>query len=201
MTQKALAICGIIGPPIYAIVVITLGSLWTGYSHVTQSMSELGSVGAPHAVVMNTVGFPLLGILLMTFALGLYRGLRNGKSAGIGCTLVALSGGAVLMTGIFPCDAGCVDVTKIGTTHSVFATISALTMMFAPLAVLPALGSDSRWRNYALFSLIIGIAVAISSALYGFTVFQAWEGVMQRLSMGIALLWIEVMAIKLLSLS
>lgn len=46
-TQRLLAICGIIGPVSYAIVLITLGSLELGYSHVTQTMSTLGAAGAP----------------------------------------------------------------------------------------------------------------------------------------------------------
>ncbi|UCG82921.1 MAG: DUF998 domain-containing protein [Dehalococcoidia bacterium] len=201
MAQRLLAISGVLGPPIYAILVITLGALWPDYSHVKQSMSELGSVGAPHALVMNTAGLQLLGILLTAFALGLHRGLGSGRSARIGCSLVAISGIAIFMTGVFQCDAHCIDTTKIGITHSIFATISALAMMLSPFALLPALGNDSRWRRYVLFSLMIGIMVAILSGLYGLDVFEQWKGVMQRLSLGVALLWIEVMAIKLLRLS
>ena len=48
-TLSLLAVCGITGPVIYAVVVIILGLLRLGYNHVTQIMSELGEVGAPNA--------------------------------------------------------------------------------------------------------------------------------------------------------
>ena len=41
-TQKILAIGGIIGPIIYAIVLTIVGLLRPGYSHISQVMSELG---------------------------------------------------------------------------------------------------------------------------------------------------------------
>ena len=105
-TQRLLAICGIIGPISYAIVVIILGFLQPGYSHVTQSMSELGEVGAPNAIIMNTAGFPLLGLLMIAFAFGLHRGISEGKGSKIGPALVALSGAALVITAIFTCDPG-----------------------------------------------------------------------------------------------
>lgn len=65
-----LAVCGISGPVIYAVVVIILGLLRPGYNRVIQVMSELGEVGAPNAIIiMNTVGFPLLGIQIIAFGL------------------------------------------------------------------------------------------------------------------------------------
>jgi hypothetical membrane protein len=201
MTRQLLALCGMIGPILYAIMVVVLGSLWPGYDHVTQSMSELGAVGAPHAIYMNTMGFPLLGALLIAFSLGLYRNVRKGKSTKIGCALIATSGFALIMTGIFPCDASCIDITNTGTTHSIFATISALVMMVAPLVLLPALGNDIRWHNYTYFSLIVGLIVCVLSAVYGLYLVRVDEGIMQRLSMGMALFWVEIMAMKLFTLS
>jgi len=54
--------CGIVGPTTYAIVLTALGVLWPGYNPVRQYMSELGAVDAPHAFVMNILGFQVLGI-------------------------------------------------------------------------------------------------------------------------------------------
>jgi len=108
-TQKLLAFCGIIGHVTYAIVLFTLGFIQPDYNCFTQLMSELGAVNAPYSLIMNTVGFPLLGILILAFALGLQRCIKG--SFKIGPVLIALSGASLVMTGIFPCDPGCVDVT------------------------------------------------------------------------------------------
>jgi len=200
-SQRLLAICGIAGPILYTTVVIILGFLEPDYNHAAQSMSELGAVGARYAIIMNTAGFPLLGLLIIAFALGLDRGIRDGKGAKIGPALVAVSGAALVMTGIFRCDPGCVDVTMVGTTHSVFAVIAAFAMLLAPLAISPRLKRDNRWESYLAYSVTTMVVALLVTAVYGFNVFESWNGALQRISMGIPLIWVEVMALKLLRLS
>jgi hypothetical membrane protein len=126
-TLKYTAICGILGPIIYAIVIGVMGALYPGYSHISQSMSELGATGAPHAVIINTLSFPLLGLFFFIFAFTVHRSIEKNKASLIGPCLVVLSGFSLVMTGIFQCDPGCVDVSWRGRTHSVFATIAAVS--------------------------------------------------------------------------
>ncbi|NWF86915.1 DUF998 domain-containing protein [Candidatus Bathyarchaeota archaeon] len=73
-----LAICGIVGPIIYTIVLTVFGFFWPGYNPISQYMSELGAVDAPHAIVMNVLGFQLLGIFMIGFGFGLYRSISKG---------------------------------------------------------------------------------------------------------------------------
>ena len=138
-----LAICGIIGPILYTIVVITLGLLRPGYNHVTQFMSELGEVGAPNATIMNTARFTLLGLLMTAFAFGLHRGISEGKGSKIGPALVAVSGAGLVLSEIFPCDPGCVNESFVGITHEVFAMIAAFAMILALLTIYQRLRKDS----------------------------------------------------------
>ncbi len=195
-TLKFLAVCGIIGPITYVIVLVTLGFLQPDYNCVKQSMSELGAIGAPYALIMNTIGFPLLGLLIIAFALGLHRGIKGRLKTGP--MLMVLSGFSLIMTGIFPCDPGCVDVTISGLFHSIFATIAAFSMILAPLFLLPRLKKDRRWQGYVNYSIVSLIAATLVSAMYGSMAFEQWTGVLQRISMGIMLLWVEIMAIRLL---
>jgi len=162
-------------------------------------MSELGEVGEPNAIVMNTMGFPLLGLLLIAFAIGLHRGISEGKGSILGSSLVMLSGVGLIGSGIFPCDQGCVDVTIISKIHSISATIAAFAMIFAAFAISYRVRNDHLWEDYHLYSLLTGVVTAIVASAY--MVFEPWLGVFQRLSMGVSLLWIEVMAIQLLRLS
>jgi hypothetical protein len=89
----------------------------------------------------------------------------------------------------------------VGITHSVFAMISAFAMMLAPLALCPRLYRDRLWQGYLYYSLATVIVAGLISAVYGFNFFEPWNGALQRASMGVALLWMEVMAIRLLRLS
>ncbi len=200
-TQSLLAICGIIGPVIYTIIVIIMGFLHPDYNHVTQYMSELGAVGAPYAVIMNTLGLPLLGLLTIFFAIGLHRDIGDSKDSKIGPFLIAVSGTALVMTGIFPCDPGCADVTFVGNMHSAFATIAGVGMFLAPIALYPRLRSDQRWQGYLVYSLATVVLAGIISAVFGLKIFEEWTGALQRISMSLLLLWMEVIAIRLLRLS
>jgi len=105
------------------------------------------------------------------------------------------------MTGIFRCDPGCQAVTVIGTTHSVFATIAALAMIFGMFAIGPRMHNDSRWRGYVSYTLATVVVTMVVSALFAADVFEEWHGALQRISMGLGLVWAEVMAFRLLRLS
>ena len=205
-TQRLLAICGIIGPILFTIVVIILGLLRPGYDRIAQSISELGEVGGPNAIIMNTVGFALLGLLMIAFAVGLHRGINEGKGSKIGPALLALSGAALVMAGIFSCYPAGVDTPMVGIIHYVFITIYASAMVLAPLALSPRLRRDRLWQSYVAYSLVTVVVAGALSALfvitvYVFDIFEPWKGILQRVSMVVPPLWMELMAIRLLRLS
>jgi len=85
--QKILAICGIIAPIIFAIIVIISGLLRPDYNQLVNFVSELGAVGAPNAIIQR-INFMLLGILIVAFTFGLHRGIGNGKGSIIGPLLI-----------------------------------------------------------------------------------------------------------------
>jgi hypothetical membrane protein len=196
-TQRLLAVCGIVGPIAYAVVVATLGFLQEGYSHVRNTMSELGADDAPYAIVMNTAGLPLLGLLMIAFALGLHRGIGDGRGSKVGPASFATSGVSLTMTAVFQCDPGCEDVTTVGTLHSAFATVAAVATILGLLAIFVRFRGDAAWHGYAAYTLATVVATVALSALYGFA-FEAWEGALQRVSMALPLIWVEVLAVRLL---
>jgi hypothetical membrane protein len=200
-TQRLLAICGIIGPVSFAIVLITLGSLEPGYSHVTQAMSTLGAPGARYPLIMNIAGLGLLGLMMVALAVGLDRGIRDGKSSKFGPGLIAVSGVAVMMLGVFHSEPGAEDPTAMGTTHGVFVRIAGFALLLAPLAISPRLKKDERWHSYVAYSLGTVVVAIVVAVLYASNVFESWKAVIERIAMAVSLIWIEVMAIKLLRLS
>jgi hypothetical membrane protein len=196
-----LAACGIVGPITYAIVLTVLGSLWSGYDPISQYMSELGAVDAPHAIVMNALGFQLLGIFMIGYGFGLHRGISKGWDSKIGVALIVISGVNMVLVGFFPCDPGCLNVSSTGIRHSITATISSLAMTFGMLVVSTRLRKDGRWRSYWVFTLAFAVVATFLSPLPMFPIFGPCAGLLQRLGMGLALFWMEVMSIKLLRLS
>jgi hypothetical membrane protein len=188
---------GIIGPILYALVLFTLGVLEPGYDPISQSMSELGDVDAPYALIMNTLGFPLLGVFFILFSVGVQLDISSGKGSRIGPFMIALSGLFLILAGIFPCDAGCIDVTIIGGMHSLFATLAAIIMIPVPLAIIPRIHSDKAWRHYIWFSWMVVILSSFFAILYMLPELEGWTGFLQRLAMSVPLVWVVVTAIKI----
>jgi hypothetical membrane protein len=199
-TQQGLAICGIIGPIFFTIVLIILGFLHPEYNHITQYISELGAVDAPYALIMNTLGFTLLGILIIAFAFALEYGVKNENGLKIGPILVAISGISFGLCGIFICDSGCIPISTIGFIHGYTCFIALYALILAPFFMFYRLASDDRWKNYHIYSLTIAVIALFMTILSKLHVFDNSIGLLQRLSYIIPFFWLEIMSIKLLQL-
>jgi hypothetical membrane protein len=192
--------CGILGPIIYTMVLLNLGFFTSDYNHITQYMSELGAVDAPNALMMNVLGFMVLGCLLILFSIALDQGISEGPAGRLGPLLVFISGLAMILVGFFPCDPGCKNVSMIGLIHGNIAFIAQFALVGAPLFLLFRLDEDDRWSRYVLFSFIVVIIGAMLGVLFRLNVLEEWVGLMQRLSFGVLFVWVEVMAIKVFRL-
>jgi len=195
-----LSICGIIAPALYTIVVIVLSFLWSDYNPVAQAISELGGPDAPNAIIMNTVGFALTGILITAFAYGLHRGINEGRGSKIGPALVAVYGLGMVGVGLFPWDKA--NLASSATMmHSVFGWIHWIAITLAPLVIARRFKNDHKWKSYRLYGWATGLVTAVLIVIYLLTAAGAYGGVIQRMVVGAQLLWIEIMAIRLLRLS
>ena len=193
---RVLSVGGIIGPVSYTIVVVVLGLLWPGYSHVTQAISELGGVGAPSAIIMNTAGFALTGILIIVFAVGLYYGLDKGSGSKVGPALVAVYGLGMFGVAFFPWDK--VNLASFTSTmHSLIGWPQLIGLTLGLLVLAHTFKNDLRWNNYWVYTLSTGLLTAVFIVIYVFIGVEGYMGVLQRIIIGAQLLWIEIVAIKL----
>lgn len=202
--QILLAVSGILGPILFTIVWVVLGSIQPGYDHLTQTISELGAVGAPNAIIMNAIGIVPAGLLIVAFALGLHRGISGEKRSKIGPALLALVGVGVVALGIFPGDPA--ELESFTTLMHVWVGIllSLFGLWLAPLVIARRLKEDIRWQSYRRYSLATG---AVLLGLLGLTlavspgVLEPIGGLLNRLGPGVLFLWVVVMAIHLLRLA
>ncbi len=194
-----LAIGSILGPVILIFTVMVLGFIRPDYSHSMQLMSELGEVGAPNAVFMN-LATAILGISILTFALGLYN-IARGTSGKIGSIITLVGGICMIGGGIFPCDPGCEPVSFIGNLHETLSLIGFSAVIFAPLAISQEFTHSELWRRYRMYSLMTGVLTALLVPVFLSETLPLWNGAIQRLMLGILLLWMEVISIKLLRIS
>jgi len=198
--QKILAICGIIAPIIFAIIVIIAGLLRPDYSHLTNFVSELGAVGAPNAI-MQRINFVLVGILIVAFTFGLHRGIGEGKGSIIGPLLIAIFGLSAVVSGIFSTDP-IQPGSFSDTMHSMSSAIGSTAAIIAFFIIPIRLEQDILWRRYRYLSIVIAVvAIVVSVVGTGLLGVLGAPGLAQRLFMAVLFLWIEVMAIRLFQIS
>ncbi len=182
---RLLAICGIVGPILFIVVILVFGLLRPGYDPIRQYMSELGEIDAPNAIAFNMAAF-LLGLMMIAFAFGLHRGISEGKGSKLVPILIAVSGVGWVGASIFRCDVGCLNESVTGTMHGLIGMFAVLPLLIAPLAILPRLKKDNRWQSYRPFSLIMGaLAVPFFCVMFSAEISPALEpyrGLLQRLT-------------------
>src|SRR5260370_39971960 len=158
------AFAGVGGPILFVLVFTLAGLRRPGYSPRSQAVSDLG-VG-PNAWLQNA-DFVVFGLLLITFAIGFYQGMRSVISRGwlVAClVLLILSGVGIINGGIFTEDPTTVIVHWIG---------SFLLAFLSPLIVFFIGGwqwsRDPTLRIASRSSLITGVmTIALVASVFAF---------------------------------
>jgi hypothetical membrane protein len=199
-----LALCGIVAPVVFVLLVIVAGTFYPGYSHITQAISELGGVGAPNPLIQNT-NFFVVGVLIVAFALGLRRNLTGAGRSALGATLVAAFGFVLVVHAVVPCDVGCEFVSPAGATHNITGLAGFLSVIAGILLLSRVFALDPDWRSYRGYSVltaVVGLASLVSwIALAKAARIEVMNGSLQRVFAGTILLWVEVVAVRLFVLS
>ena len=195
--SRYLAFGAIIGPIIFTIVAFSLASIRPGYSHISQLFSELGEIGAPNAIVMNTLGTPILGVSVILFSLALKQVLERTRTSQSGVLVVLIGGICLILGGLFPCDPGCIPVTFSGKMHELVSNIGFSGIILAPLLLSVHFRTSISWKKYWFPTLMVGVFTVILVPLYLTDFFVSWNGFVQRLLLANLLIWIEAVAFKI----
>jgi len=170
------------------------------YNSVKETLSVL--VYTPQGWV-QTLNFCLFGILIMLFTPGFYYGIRHQRGLNISLVLIFLMGLGMLLIGVFPTDDGN-SITMHGLIHQY--TVRAVGLMF-PLAcalMIPSLKSDLRWKGLAIYTGVAGASVFILIIIWILLVISglmsAVTGLYERVFVANTVLWLEIMALRLLFL-
>ena len=189
--KKFSALCGIVAPILLFFIVIILGFLNPGYSHIIEGISGLGAIGEPNAMIMNLFGFFIVGILIIIFSSGLHKGINNGKESRTGMIFLILCGIFFMLIGFFK-----IGVSEIVTRiHSLAALASFLFGGIGIVIISRKFKKDPYWKKYSFYSFITGL-ITIFSIFAGRL--SIYGGLRQRFFLMVFFLWVEIIAIKLL---
>ena len=195
--QRFYAICGILAPIIFWVLVIVESLLRPSYSQYYNFVSDLG-VG--HLAILQNINFIVFGILTIIFALGLKNALPTpmGRSLKAGVWMVILFAIGVGLAGIFPESYLSANPHNIVSATAFVAIIAAQLLMWQGLKN----GDSTGWGRYATYSLISGLISIILviilkiAILYGF-----YPGLSQRAFLIVSWVWVGITGIKLYRLT
>jgi hypothetical membrane protein len=194
--QRFFALCGIIVPILFTLLVIIESLLRPGYSQIFNDVSDLGL--GPYALIQN-INFIVFGLLSIGFAIGLGYNLpyRAGKAVK---WLVIVFGLCIILAGVTLFSVGA-DVTyaKDVVSHGLVSAIAFLVIIVAQFLTWQALrGSDDVvWGRYRTYSLISGLLSIITLLILSYTQFSLYHGATERLFIAVWLIWIEITALKM----
>ena len=207
MSHKSLRILGIIAPITYIITVILGGAITTGYSHAVQAISELTATGSQHKTLLDIL-FSGYNIMLIGFGVGFHQYV-NGKpspqrfgKAGSWCLI--LIGVMGLSTNLFfPMDPRGVSPTLIGSIHLVLAGLLSLGTILTTLFIGVWFLQQPGDKIFGTISFIACAVIVITGGLAAAAAASASPimGIVQRMTIGVFMLWILILGIKLTSFS
>jgi len=152
-----------------------------GYSHLRQYISELGSVSAPHGVVVSWLGFFPAGLLLMLACAVAALTFRRTPLTLLGLACLAWYAFGLVAGAVFPCDAGC-RPDDPSFSQLVHDFVAGTGYLIAPVAAF-LLGSQAlQWPGAmpaAIGAFLCGALIVLT--LPGLDPDFGWAGLSQRL--------------------
>lgn len=179
---------------------VVLGALRPSYSHVVNTVSELGAAGTPYATAWNIVGFIIPGALLAITGSTIARAAHAAPSLSrtLATVLLALSGLAVAGQGVMPAEMvnGVADVTSASTRgHFISSLISGAAWAVGALLLVGPMKRHPHWRGLHIVSIVLVLLTLVASfALRG----TLPDGLAQRIGNAFFCIWFVVMSLRLM---
>ncbi len=192
------SLCGMIAPVLYVIMTILGGLLRPGYSHLSDTVSELFSPGAPNKQWLDVLHV-IFAFLLVLFGIGILSLVRESQQYPVigmaGASLFIMMGAVSVTTAtVFPQDAWGSTATFAGRMHiALSGVISVLSILsFVLIAIWTT--RAGLFPGFGTFSFIIVGFVVLSGGFFVASVGGPIMGLAERITIGLGFAWVFVLA-------
>jgi hypothetical membrane protein len=181
---------------------VVFGAFRPSYSHIVNTISELGAVGTPYATPWNVIGFIIPGVLLAIVGAVIVHAANTTPSLlrTLATVLLGLSGLAIAGQGLMPAEManGVADVTSASTRgHFISSLVSGAAWAVGALLLAGPMRRNPNWRSLHIVSVVLVVLTLVASfALRG----TFPDGLAQRIGNAFFCIWFVVMSLKLLRL-
>lgn len=189
------AVLGIGSPILFVLLVVVMGFIHPGYSHLTNFISDLGALDAPMPYVQR-LNFFQFGIGITALAWALYMGME--QPSRVALVLQVIIGVGIFLSGIFPGhsnDPG----SRETMLHNLVGIPAFLMIMLVPLVAHLKFRRSEAWRRLSAYSICMTpVLVAIFVLMAGADASPTGNpGHFQRLFIGTWLFWVVLIAHRL----
>jgi hypothetical protein len=172
------------------------------FSPANDNISDIGAQTADQAWIYNQIASNLCGLLILGFALGLWRVLGSGWLARLGVAGLAVIGVTRFLEGFLRLDcrgmdAGCENTSWQADAHRIESGIAAALIFLVPLVLAFAFRTRPEWRPLwlpSLFAVPATIAAQVVLSVIG-------DGAAVRAGSITWFLWLGLLAWWLLRLA
>lgn len=201
--QRVLLRCGILSSLLYVAMNTVIPVQWEGYSSASHTVSELSAIGAPTRPLWVLFGI-VYTFLVTAFGWGVSKSSTQNRPLHIAGSLLIAYGIVGMIWPLAPMhqrEALAVGgATLSDTMHIVIATVTVLLMLLTMVFASAAFGK--RFRFYSIISmallLVFGVLAGLDAPKMDAGLPTPWIGVWERINIGIFLLWVVVLAFRLL---
>jgi hypothetical protein len=201
--RNVFLVCGVLSSLLYVAMNVVVAMQWPAYDWASQTVSELSAVGAPTRPLWVVLGLGYT-LLVTAFGWGVRAAAGNNGRLRIAGTLIAIYGALGAVWPFAPMHlrqalvAG--GATFSDTVHIVLGVTTVLIYILA-LGFAGA-GLGRVFRAYSVASLVIlvvaGVLTFKMAPRLSLNLPTPLLGVWERVSIGVFLLWVMVLAIALL---
>lgn len=203
MNTSTVSFIGIAGVVLFLIAAISGALLIPGYSQVSQYLSESYAIDTKYGLYLRLLGYIPSGILILLFCFLAVKHLPQSRAASIALKGIGLFyGGGTILTGIFPCDAGCNKEMINPSIAQLIHSVSGLfTYTATPFFVLLLGFAALKWKGNGNLIIACGFITLVFSILFFTQLNTAYGGLYQRILEGSVLISIILTAIYLIKTS
>ena len=203
MLPKMLLVCGILSSFLYVAMTLFIAMQWDDYNSASQAISELSAIDAPTRSLWAVTG-ALYTLLVSAFGWGVWMSAGGRRALRTAGALILAYGSLGLLWPFAPMHQR--DVLAAGggtvsdTMHLVLASASVLLMLLAIAFAASGFGKRFQWYSIATLAVLVvfGVLTFVDAANLSANLPTPWMGVWERVNIGAFLLWIVVLAARLL---
>ena len=198
MGQRFLSLCGVLAPAVFIFTTILGGALRPGYSHLSETISELFSPGSPNKPLLDGLHttyallFTLFGFGVLQFVQRVREAVRIGRT---GAVLLIAAGLLSLTTAtIFPQDPWGTPPTVPGRLHLQITGTLALLTVIAMVLLGVWFNRVGLFPGFRTYSFVTAGASLLCAGLFAALMNGPWMGLGERVAALIGFQWTVTLA-------